>query len=132
MAAATPTLGGVMEGSAAGPPRGTPTATPFNGVPTVGALFYTTGTASHFCTASVVDSTAENLVLTAAHCVYYSTYATNIEFVPGYHAGRQPYGAWVVKTITVAAGWVKSLNQNLDFAFLAVARQPVPGGRFSR
>ncbi len=120
MAAATPALSEVMAGRAAGPPRGTPTATLFNGVPTVGALFYTTGTAKHFCTASVVDSATQNLVLTAAHCVYSSTFATNIEFVPGYHAGREPYRAWVVKTITVAAGWVRSQNQNLDFAFLEV------------
>lgn len=120
MAAASPALSDIIAGRAAGPPPGTPTARPFGGVPTVGALFFTTGTATHFCTASVVDSRTQNLVLTAAHCVYSSTFATNIEFVPGYHDGRRPFGAWVVKTITVATGWVKSQNQNLDFAFLAV------------
>jgi hypothetical protein len=41
----------------------------FNGVRTVGALFYTTGSKAHFCTASVVDSATLNLILTAAHCV---------------------------------------------------------------
>jgi V8-like Glu-specific endopeptidase len=119
MAAATPAQENVKAGKA-GPPPGTPTAVHFGGVPTAGALFYTTGTAKHFCTASVVNSGNENLVLTAAHCVYNGSYASNIEFVPGYHSGLQPYGAWAVKTITVAAGWQQTRNPNLDVAFLAV------------
>jgi V8-like Glu-specific endopeptidase len=90
-------------------------------VPTVGALFFTTGTHTHFCTASVVNSLTANLVLTAAHCVYGSTYASNIEFVPEYHHGKLPFGAWPVQAITVASGWKQSQDQNLDFAFLAVA-----------
>jgi V8-like Glu-specific endopeptidase len=122
MGTATPAEGPVKASSpAAGPPPGTPTATPFDGVPTVGALFYTTGTGRHFCTASVVNSATANLVLTAAHCVYSSTYASNIEFVPGYYDGQQPYGAWPVQTITVAAGWQQSHDPDLDFAFLSVA-----------
>ena len=107
------------------PPPGIPSPTHFNGVPTVGALFFTTGTQQHFCTASVVDSPTANLVLTAAHCVYGSSYATNIEYVPQYHYGQQPYGGWAVTSITVAAGWRNSHDPNLDFAFLTVA--PPPG-----
>jgi V8-like Glu-specific endopeptidase len=75
----------------------------------------------HFCTASVVDSATAGMVLTAAHRVYSSGYASNIEFVPGYHDGQQPDGAWPVKTITVASGWKQSHNPDLDFAFLSVA-----------
>jgi V8-like Glu-specific endopeptidase len=120
MKAATP-MRDLRVNATVSPPPGTPTATLFDGVPTVGALFFTTGTQPHFCTASVVDSATANLILTAAHCVYSSTYAGNIEFVPGYHNGLQPYGAWVVQTITVAAGWQQSQDQNLDFAFLSVA-----------
>ena len=104
-----------------GAPPGTPSPTQFSGVPTVGALFFTSGTKqTHFCTASVVNSLTANLVLTAAHCVYGSSYASNIEFVPAYHDGQQPDGAWPVQTITVANGWKKSHDPNLDFAFLAV------------
>jgi V8-like Glu-specific endopeptidase len=109
-----------------GPPPGIPSPTQFSGVPTVGALFFTSGpNQTHFCTASVVNSLTANLVLTAAHCVYGSTYASNIEFVPAYHDGQQPYGAWPVQSITVASGWKKSHDPNLDFAFLAVT--PPPG-----
>ena len=103
------------------PPPGTPDSVHFNGVPTVGALFFTTGTQAHFCTASVVDSATLDLLLTAAHCVYGSSGpATNVVYVPQWHQGVSPYGAWPVKTITVASGWRQSENTDLDFAFLAV------------
>lgn len=106
---------------AAGPPPGTPTAVKFSGVPTTGALFYTTGTAKHFCTASVTDSQPGDLVLTAAHCVYGSGYATNIAYVPEYHSGQRPYGTWAVTSITVATRWRTLHDVNLDVAFLGVA-----------
>ena len=43
----------------------------FTGTPPVGALFTTSAgqLGQHFCTASVVDSPAGDLVITAAHCV---------------------------------------------------------------
>jgi len=119
MAAATPVPGRASGGPAS--PAGIPSPTHFPGVPTVGALFFTTGTKAHFCTASVVRSKPKNLVLTAAHCVYGSTYASNIAYVPEYHFGKRPYGTWPVTAITVAAGWRQSHDPNLDFAFLAVA-----------
>jgi V8-like Glu-specific endopeptidase len=104
-------------------PRGTPWAVRFTGSPTTGALFYTTGGKAHFCTASVVNSAQGDLLLTAAHCVYGKSFATDVEYVPQYHDGKQPYGAWPVRSITVASGWQQSHNVNLDFAFLAVAPQ---------
>jgi V8-like Glu-specific endopeptidase len=126
MADATPVNSQTDSAVPDGPPPGTPSPTQFAGVPTVGALFFTSGTnQTHFCTASVVNSLTANLVLTAAHCVYGSGYARNIEYVPAYHDGQQPYGAWPVQTITVASGWKKSHNPNLDFAFLTVT--PPPG-----
>ncbi len=106
--------------SLAGAPSRIPKATNFTGVPTIGTLFYTAGKARHFCTASALGSTVGNLILTAAHCVYASTFATNIEYVPEYHDGHLPYGAWVVRTIVVTAGWQRSHDPGLDFAFLAV------------
>jgi V8-like Glu-specific endopeptidase len=93
----------------------------FDGVPTVGALFFTTGTESHFCTASVVNSPRGDIILTAAHCVYGTSYATNIAYVPEWHDGISPYGAWTVTSITVANSWIASQDPNVDFAFLTVA-----------
>jgi hypothetical protein len=112
----------VNVGSAVQPPKGTPTAVLFSGVPTAGALFSTTGKQVHFCTASVVDSTVGDMVLAAAHCVFGTKPATNIEYVPEYHSGQRPYGAWAVATITVAAAWASSHNPDLDFAFLTVSK----------
>ncbi len=126
MASATPVRERMSAVVPDGAPPGTPKPTQFSGVPTVGALFFVSGTKqTHFCTASVVNSLTANLVLTAAHCVYGSTYASNIEYVPAYHNGKQPYGAWPVQAITVASGWKKSHDPNLDFAFLKVS--PPPG-----
>jgi V8-like Glu-specific endopeptidase len=102
------------------PPKGIPKAVPFSGVPTTGALFGTTGSKTHFCTAAVVNSTAGDLVVTAAHCVDPNGLVGNIAYVPEYHNGKSPYGAWAVRTITVAAGWQQSHDPDLDFAFLAV------------
>jgi V8-like Glu-specific endopeptidase len=129
MAAATPVVnpGRIVAGPTVSPPPGIPTARLFNGVRTVGALFFTNGSSLHYCTASVVNSSARDLVLTAAHCVYSGGPFKNIEFVPGYHVGRRPYGSWVVKNIFVASGWAHGQNQNLDFGFVAVT--PPPGRR---
>jgi V8-like Glu-specific endopeptidase len=102
-------------------PKGIPTAVRFNGVPTTGALFFTTGGKKHYCTASVVDSGPRDLVLTAAHCVYQNKkYTANIEYVPEYHNGLRPYGGWAVRAITVASGWMSKQDPDLDFAFLTV------------
>jgi Trypsin len=116
----------------AGPPAGTPTADPFGGVPTVGALFYTTGSVGHFCTASVVDSTYGDLVVTAAHCVYANGYATNIEFVPDYHDGVRPHGAWLVQAVVVATAWRQSHDPDLDIAFVIVVAAGHPGWKIQR
>jgi trypsin len=107
-------------------PKGTPRAVPFSGSPTTGVLFYTAGGKGHFCTASVVESTADDLALTAAHCVYSEGFAANIEYVPGYHDGKRPYGVWPVRAITVTSGWKLTHDPDLDFAFLTLASA---GGR---
>jgi len=101
-------------------PKGIPRAAAFSGSPTTGALFYTTGGKARFCSASVVNSTAGDLVLTAAHCVDGKGLAANVAYVPWYHEGKRPYGAWAVRAITVAVGWQRSHDPDLDFAFLVV------------
>ena len=105
------------------PPPGTPDPEYFAGLRTVGALFFTTGTQNHFCTASVVDSSVGDLVLTAAHCVAYGNgaFAQNVVYVPKYHNGLAPFGAWPVRTIAVTSAWNTSGDINDDFAFLAVS-----------
>ena len=96
----------------------------FAGTPPVGALFTASASAGrlgqHFCTASVVDSPAGDLLITAAHCV--TGTSSTIEFVPGYHASGRPYGTWTVTKVYVDQAWKTSSSDDDDFAFLRVSQ----------
>jgi V8-like Glu-specific endopeptidase len=96
----------------------------FAGTPAVGALFTTTGggLGGHFCSASVVNSPAQDLLITAAHCVS-GNGSGPIAFVPGYDNGRMPYGIWRVTRVILGPTWISSANPNADVAFLVVAGQ---------
>lgn len=93
------------------------------GTPAVGALFSPSGHSlgSHFCTASVVDSSTGDVLITAAHCVS-GLPPGQVVFVPGYSDGRTPYGIWQVTHIFVAPAWSASQNPDDDVAFLVVHR----------
>jgi len=94
----------------------------FSGVPAVGALFTTSAgkLGQHVCTASVVDSPAGNLAITAAHCV--TGISGTVDFVPGYNRGLRPYGVWTVTEVYVDRAWSSSSSPDDDFAFLRVSR----------
>jgi V8-like Glu-specific endopeptidase len=94
----------------------------FSGVPAVGVLF-TTSTGKlgqHFCTASVVDSPAGDLAITAAHCI--TGISGTVDFVPGYNRGLMPYGMWTVTKVYVDQAWSSSSSPDDDFAFLRVSK----------
>jgi V8-like Glu-specific endopeptidase len=95
---------------------------PFAGTAAVGALFTTTNgkLGSHFCSASVVDSPAGDLVITAAHCV--AGASGTLAFVPGYDDGKAPYGVWTVTSVYVDQAWRSSAAPNDDVAFLKVGQ----------
>ena len=98
------------------------------GVPAVGALFTVgaDGLTGHYCTASVVNSPAGDLVLTAAHCIHDGAggdYRANIVFVPGYHDGQDPYGVWTPSQLVVDPRWISDSDEDLDFGFLVVHKQ---------
>jgi V8-like Glu-specific endopeptidase len=93
----------------------------FSGVAAVGALFTETDgrLGTHFCTASVVDSAAGDLALTAAHCVYGRS--GTLAFVPGYARGQTPYGVWQVTQIYTDSAWDAGQDPDHDVAFLRLA-----------
>jgi V8-like Glu-specific endopeptidase len=93
-------------------------------VAAVGALFTETNgeLGSHFCTASVVNSAAGDLALTAAHCVYPQT--GTIVFVPDYTNGQTPYGVWQVTKVYTDSAWDSAKNPNDDVAFIKLANAP--------
>jgi V8-like Glu-specific endopeptidase len=94
----------------------------FTGTAAVGALFTTTNgkLGNHFCTASVVNSPAGDLAITAAHCV--ASVSGTIVFVPGYHNGDAPYGTWRVAKVYVDQAWTSSQSQDDDVAFLKLTQ----------
>jgi V8-like Glu-specific endopeptidase len=103
------------------------TAQSFTGTPTVGTLFFEAGGLAvlHYCTASVVRSSAGNLIATAAHCVYnksFGGFQNHILFVPGYHDKTAPYGMWIATTAYVDQQWIATQDPDLDVAFLVVRR----------
>jgi len=110
---------------AAGEP-GARSGIPFGGTAAVGALFTSSDgrLGAHFCTASVVNSPAENLLITAAHCMLNKSLspAGSVVFAPGYHDGIFPHGTWIVRTIYVDSSWERDQNPNQDVAFLVVGR----------
>jgi V8-like Glu-specific endopeptidase len=101
---------------------------PFNGTAAVGALFTrkANGTlGSHFCTAAVVNSPGENLLITAAHCMAGRSLGpgNGVVFAPGYHNGKFPHGTWIVRATYIDTAWQQDQNQNDDVAFLVAGRQ---------
>jgi V8-like Glu-specific endopeptidase len=72
----------------------------------------------------VVASPAGDLVITAAHCMQ-GKQPGDVDFVPEYHRGQQPFGAWTVAQIFVDRAWASAQNPDDDFAFLVVSQ---PGG----
>jgi V8-like Glu-specific endopeptidase len=92
-----------------------------DGSKVVGALFHNNGSGDHFCSASVIYSSRHNLLLTAAHCLYYKhKWSSKIAFVPKYTAGHRPYGLWTVSTMTLDSRWINKGDVDLDFGFAGV------------
>ncbi|MFP5021170.1 trypsin-like serine peptidase [Pseudonocardia phyllosphaerae] len=95
--------------------------------PATGALFEGPDgpPGTHFCTGSVVDSPAGNLVVTAAHCASEGDGAapsTDISFAPGYHDGVAPSGTWRVTSVLLDPAWANGADPDHDVAFLQVER----------
>lgn len=116
-----PTPGGVPVAQAA---KAVAQGRPFSGVAAVGALFTVANGKLdvHFCTASVVDSAAGDLALTAAHCVAGRTQP--MAFVPGYARGKAPYGVWPVTKVYTDSAWDIGQDPDHDVAFLKLANAP--------
>jgi V8-like Glu-specific endopeptidase len=70
-----------------------------------GKLFFTIGTASFVCSASLI---APGLVVTAAHCVAnfgQQQFYSNWVYVPAYINGLAPYGRWRAQSVTILSSY---------------------------
>ncbi len=111
----------LVEPSEASAPLPLAKATSFAGTPTVGTLFHNDGHGDHYCTASVVTSPHQQLIITAAHCVRSrSGWVTHAVFVPQFHDGHRPFGTWALRAFAVDPRWISHRDQDLDFAFAGV------------
>ncbi|WP_052434513.1 trypsin-like serine peptidase [Streptacidiphilus melanogenes] len=89
----------------------------------VGAIFSSSSITpgNHHCTASVVDSPAGDLIVTAAHCL--GAGPTGAVFVPGYRDGSAPNGVWHISQVVENSAWTGDGDQDDDVAFAVVAPQ---------
>lgn len=119
----------VVVGVTVSPPARSSTTIPSNlatygQTTTIGALFDISPSGqleNHFCTASVVDSPAGDLAVTAAHCLHGQVLG-QVVFVPDYSAGHMPYGIWTVTQVIEDHRWRNSADPDDDFAFLVLAQ----------
>ncbi|MFB0633062.1 MULTISPECIES: trypsin-like serine peptidase [unclassified Streptomyces] len=88
----------------------------------VGKVFYhnPTNGNDYVCSGSSVNSAAQNVVLTAGHCVYDGAWMTNWIFVPYYDHGARPYGTWYAANMTTFNGWTQNHYREYDVAFVNV------------
>jgi hypothetical protein len=88
------------------------------------------GLGSYSCSATVVETASDSVILTAAHCVYERRhgFATHLRFVPAYASGTRPFGAWNGRNTVINRQWFKSENLNYDYAAVRLDRSHGPIG----
>jgi V8-like Glu-specific endopeptidase len=105
-------------------PGAMPSATPeYLPADRVGALFERDATGNHYCTASVVSSPGQDLLITAAHCIDGGKgqgYQRNIVFIPGYAGGTAPFGVWTPRELIVPKQWADSSDPDYDVGFVVL------------
>jgi len=72
----------------------------------IGRLSFTTPTGTSYCTATSISN---NVMLTAAHCLYDTSnnkFYSNWVFTPAYRNGSAPYGSFVASNCSVLTAWV--------------------------
>ncbi|HEK9104054.1 TPA: trypsin-like serine protease [Bacillus pseudomycoides] len=91
---------------------------------TTGKLFFKkpSSSSTYVCSASVINSNADNAVLTAGHCVHGNgSWYKDFVFVPAYYNGEHPYGSWIWERVQAPAGWTQSKNYSYDKAVIRIS-----------
>ena len=90
--------------------------------PTVGRLYMTHEGEEGHCTASVVNNTHRNIIMTAAHCVHGGVggdWYENFKFYPMYDNGPAPgQRAWGGNRVMAPHGWIHESKTEADQAFI--------------
>jgi V8-like Glu-specific endopeptidase len=142
--AATPPAAPPVEGDAAsGQPRGADGGAPIPytsfevsdttsyPVSTNGIAFFKLGKSKYSCSATVVQSGTQSVVMTAGHCVHAGggkgPWAKNFLFAPGYQDRVAPFGTWTARRLFTTNGWRKRVRFADDIG--AAALNPNAAGQ---
>lgn len=93
---------------------------------THGRLFVDDGRRGWYCSATIVTSTNESTVATAAHCLYDRRgWVDDVYFAPGYREGVAPFGYWRAESSWATGQWTAGIDRGVkpwryDVAFLYV------------
>lgn len=76
------------------------------------------------CSATVVTTSVQKIVFTAAHCIYTpgKGWSRNWLFIPGYRDGSMPYGAYIGTRLVIPTKWYHDLNFAFDMAAVEMSR----------
>lgn len=76
------------------------------------------------CSGTSVNAPNRSVVITAGHCVNEFGHWFNQDwvFVPGYHDGVRPFGAFVAKWLGATTPWVNGGSENADVGAAVVSR----------
>ncbi|REE96560.1 trypsin-like serine peptidase [Thermomonospora umbrina] len=127
MAKAAPVTGRDSTSGRTGVAGAARTATTYDGVRTVGALFFNNGAGDRYCTGVVVASRSKMLILTAAHCIHGGRgkgYARKVAFVPQYDRGRRPFGTWPARRLFVHRLWATQSDPDVDYGVVSLHPRP--------
>ena len=92
--------------------------------PAIGKVFFTVGGGDYACSASSVNSSSGELVITAGHCVYSvedQSWVSDFVYIPAYANGNAPYGTWSGESMATFAGFASSGDDTLDTGYVAVS-----------
>jgi V8-like Glu-specific endopeptidase len=91
---------------------------------TTGKVFFTDHTGGNWvCSGSLVNSPAQNVVITAGHCVYGTaggelpageTWHSNWVFAPDYSYGYAPFGYWTARQLWTLTNYVNNDDEQDD------------------
>lgn len=93
---------------------------------TIGRLYFTNARGEdRVCSASVVNSRTQNIIITAAHCVYTRNtgWNKNIVFIPAYDNGSAPFGKWRSVGKVASSAFTKNNMNKYDYAFVKLANE---------
>jgi V8-like Glu-specific endopeptidase len=95
---------------------------------THGIAFLKLGKSRYSCSATVVQSATQSVLLTAGHCVHgggkRSTWASNLLFAPGYQDKLAPFGRWTARRLFTTKGWRKRARFADDIGAAALNLNP--------